>query len=59
MQFDVVIGNPTYEIEAERNTRTMPIYEKFVEAAIALDLNYLLIMTPSRWFAGGLGLARE
>ena len=56
MHFDVVIGNPPYQIEAEGNTRTMPIYQKFVDAAIALDPRYLVMITPSRWFAGGLGL---
>jgi site-specific DNA-methyltransferase (adenine-specific) len=56
MQFDVVVGNPPYQIDAEGNTRTMPIYQKFVDAAISLDPRYLLMITPSRWFAGGLGL---
>ena len=56
MHFDVVIGNPPYQIEAEGNTRTMPIYQKFVDAAITLDPRYLVMITPSRWFAGGLGL---
>jgi site-specific DNA-methyltransferase (adenine-specific) len=56
MQFDVVVGNPPYQIEAEGNTRTMPIYQKFVEAAISLDARYVMMITPSRWFAGGLGL---
>lgn len=56
MHFDVVIGNPPYQIDAEGNTRTMPIYQKFVDAAITLDPNYILMITPSRWFAGGLGL---
>lgn len=56
MQFDVVVGNPPYQIDAEGNTRTMPIYQKFVDAAISLDPKYILMITPSRWFAGGLGL---
>lgn len=56
MQFDVVVGNPPYQIDAEGNTRTMPIYQKFVDAAISLDPRYVLMITPSRWFAGGLGL---
>ena len=56
MQFDVVVGNPPYQIEAEGNTRTMPIYQKFVDAALTLDPRYVLMVTPSRWFAGGLGL---
>jgi site-specific DNA-methyltransferase (adenine-specific) len=56
MQFDVVIGNPPYQINAEGNTRSMPIYHKFVDAGVKLDPKYLLMITPSRWFAGGLGL---
>lgn len=56
MQFDVVVGNPPYQIEAEGNTRTMPIYQKFIDAAISLNPHYVLMITPSRWFAGGLGL---
>jgi site-specific DNA-methyltransferase (adenine-specific) len=56
MQFDVIIGNPPYQIDAEGNTRTMPIYQKFVDSAMTLDPRYILMITPSRWFAGGLGL---
>jgi len=56
MHFDVIIGNPPYQIDAEGNTRTMPIYQKFVEAAISLNPKYVVMITPSRWFAGGLGL---
>ena len=56
MNFDVVIGNPPYQIDAEGNSRTMPIYQKFIDAAISLDPHYIVMITPSRWFAGGLGL---
>ena len=56
MNFDVVIGNPPYQIDAEGNSRTMPIYQKFIDAAISLDPHYVVMITPSRWFAGGLGL---
>lgn len=56
MKFDVIVGNPPYQIDSDGNTRTMPIYQKFVERAIDLDPRYALLITPSRWFAGGLGL---
>lgn len=56
IKFDVIVGNPPFQIDSDGNTRTMPIYQKFVDQAIALDPRYVLMITPSRWFAGGLGL---
>lgn len=56
MQFDVIVGNPPYQIGADGTTRTMPIYQLFVDNAIALEPKYVAMITPSRWFSGGLGL---
>ncbi|WP_454165378.1 Eco57I restriction-modification methylase domain-containing protein [Gordonia iterans] len=56
MKFDVIVGNPPYQIDSDGNTRTMPIYQKFVERAIEMEPRYVLMITPSRWFGSGLGL---
>ena len=54
--FDVIIGNPPYQGPAERSGRAAPTYQKFVTAAIAANPRYVIMLTPSRWFGGGLGL---
>lgn len=56
MKFDVIVGNPPYQINSNGSTRTRPIYQRFVQEAIAMNPRYVLMITPSRWFAGGLGL---
>jgi len=60
MRFDVVIGNPPYQLGQSGGDSVggfaMPIYQKFVQAAKGIDPNYIIMVTPSRWFAGGRGL---
>lgn len=56
MKFDVIVGNPPYQIGVEGNNRDKPLYHLFVQAAVEMRPKHIVMITPSRWFAGGLGL---
>ena len=58
MKFSAVVGNPPYQMMdgGGAGTSAITLYHHFVNFSRGLEPNYISLIIPSRWFAGGKGL---
>lgn len=54
MHFNAIVGNPPYqEMGGSGGSNDASIYQLFCQAATRLEPDYVSMVVPSRWFAGG------
>lgn len=54
VKFGAVVGNPPYHVsDGGAQSSARPIYPQFVNAAVALEPEFMSFVIPSRWYSGG------
>ena len=57
MKLDAIVGNPPYQVmDGGTDRGAVPVYQHFVEIAKKCKPNYISMIMPARWYAGGRGL---
>ena len=57
MKFNAIVSNPPYqEMDGGAGVSAGPIYNHFVEIAKKINPEYISMIMPARWYAGGKGL---
>lgn len=55
--FNAIVGNPPYQVmDGGTDRGAVPVYQHFVLLAENITANYISMIMPARWYAGGRGL---
>lgn len=57
VKINAIVGNPPYQImDGGAGVSAVPVYNSFVSIALKIKANYVSMVMPARWYAGGKGL---